>query len=172
MDKVAHSKKRTGQEKAIWGILLCAAGVGFNLLGAGIAQKTSIPLFLDAIGTVFTAALGGYLPGILVGLVTNLLKGIFDPSAVYYGILNVLIAICTTYFTRKGYLKRPLGIIICILLLAVVGGGHGAILSWLIYGVAANGVSDSFAAFLSSSFLGPFTSTCTRYLPAFSPASL
>ncbi|MBR1692540.1 MAG: HD domain-containing protein, partial [Lachnospiraceae bacterium] len=137
--------------------LLCAMGTVLNLAGSGIVQVLHIPLFLDSVGTILTAVLGGYLPGIVTGLVTNLVKGIGDSAAVYYGILNVLIAVCSAFLARKGYLKKPVRIVLFILALAVIGGGHGSVLTWFLYGFASEGISAPYAAhFYENISLGKF----------------
>lgn len=133
------------RSNSVWACFLCILGVLINLSGALLVNKLGLPLFLDSVGTVLSAVLGGYLPGITVGLVTNLIKGIHDSASIYYGIINVLIGLCTAFFAGKGYLRRP-GMIVCLILaLTVIGGGHGSILTWLIYGFQVNGVSGALA---------------------------
>ena len=73
-------------------LILCAVGVAVNLLLGYIVGKMGLPLYLDTVGTVAIAAMGGYLPGVIVGFATNIAKSISDPASLYYGILNVLIA--------------------------------------------------------------------------------
>ena len=111
---------------------VCLFGIVINIIGFYIVKFFGAPLYLDSVGTIIIAAVSGYLPGILVGLVTSLLKGILiDPNSVYFAVINVLIAICTTCLYQNGLLKKPLGIIGFVCLTAIIGGGHGAILNWL-----------------------------------------
>ena len=63
-----------------------------NYLGARLASALGLPIYLDTIGTILAAALGGYLPGIIVGFVTNLVNSLPDPGMAYYSSMNVLIA--------------------------------------------------------------------------------
>lgn len=90
-------------------LLLCLAGVALNLLLWRIAALLSLPLYLDTVGTIAVAVMGGYLPGVLVGFVTNVINSIVDPTSVYYGALSVLIAIFATYLSGKGWFKKPQG---------------------------------------------------------------
>ena len=43
----------------ITALILCAAGVALNILLNAVAIALDIPLYLDTVGTIFVAALGG-----------------------------------------------------------------------------------------------------------------
>ena len=62
-----------------------------------------LPLFLDNIGSALTAALGGYIPGIVVGFFTNLVNSVGDFTTAYYGSQTVLIAIAAAWFGERDY---------------------------------------------------------------------
>ncbi len=115
-------------------LLICLIGLGINLAGAQLAIAGKLPLFLDCIGTLLTAALCGYIPGILVGFLTNLINGLNSYPTLYYGVLNVLLAVFSAWFAKRGYYKKLKGILICILAFTAVGGGLGSVLTWLLYG--------------------------------------
>ena len=127
------------------GILFCVTGILINMAGIALAKGTHIPLFLDTVGTVLTAVMGGYLPGIIVATATNLFKGVLDSSAMYYGILDTLIAVGASFFFKKGYLGKIGKTILVIFILALIHGGLGALLTWALFGFAGNGVSSGFA---------------------------
>ena len=76
-------------------LLLCSIGLLINIVGVRIALGFDLPLYLDNIGSALAAALGGFIPGIVVGFLTNLINAIGDYSTAYYGSLTVLIAICS-----------------------------------------------------------------------------
>lgn len=83
--------------------LICIAGLAVNLVGSLITKIFGLPLYLDTVGTIFIAALGGYVPGIAVGFFTHLTKSFVDPSQMYYCAINVAIAIFVTFLSRRGY---------------------------------------------------------------------
>ena len=120
--------------RGLLSIILIIAGIVINLVCAVIADKIGTPLFLDTIGTILISVLGGYLPGITVALVTNLCKGMMEFNSIYYGILNILIAICTCYVSNRRYLKRISVMILYTMIIALIGGGFGAILTWYLEG--------------------------------------
>ncbi len=131
-------------------IAVCVVGVLLNLLGGWVATKSGIPLYLDTIGTVLTAVFGGYLPAVLVGLLSNLLKSLFDSASIYYGFLNVLMAVVVAIMVREGWLKKWYKALATALVLALIGGLAGSVLTWFLYGFASGGVTTPLALYLNN----------------------
>lgn len=121
-----------------------------NLSGAILAKSLSLPLFLDTQGTIVASVLGGYLPGIVIGLLTNLLKGTVSFTSVYYATVNVLIAVCSAYYYRRGYFKKLKTAAGFFLVLTVYGGSLSACLTWVLYGFGAERATVFLAPFLYS----------------------
>lgn len=127
----------------IMALIVCAAGVALNIsLGLGVSA-TGLPLYLDTVGSVVVAVLGGYLPGVVVGFVTNIIKSFSDPSSLYYGVLNVMIAYAAAWMARRGWLKKPLGVVGMILVFTLIGGGLGSIIPWFMEGLSFDSESLS-----------------------------
>ena len=116
-------------------LILCVAGVLINYLGAHLARWLDIPLFLDIVGTALAGALGGVIPGIVVGFLTNLVNGIGDIETTYYSCLNVLIAVCSAWFSAKGYYDKPKKLPLVVLAFAFIGGAIGSVLTFMLYGL-------------------------------------
>ena len=112
----------------------CVVCICINFLLFSIVSSLGLPLYLDNVGIVLASALGGYIPGIFVGFMTNIINCFSDPSSIYYGILSVLNAVIAAYFAQKGWmsLKKPHMLICLMLLLAAVGGGLGTLLPWFL----------------------------------------
>lgn len=127
-------------------LYMVAAGIALNMALGSITDALGLPLYLDTIGTVTVAVLGGYLPGVIVGFVTNLLKAIYDPSSLYYGVLNVLIAVMATFFAERGWYKKPGGIVAMTAVFTFIGGGLGALIPWFMEGLSFD--SESLGAIL------------------------
>ncbi|MCR5282663.1 MAG: HD domain-containing protein [Lachnospiraceae bacterium] len=141
-----NNQKMSGffeKHKNLTAFILSAAGVGLNMLLSLLTEGLGLPLYLDAVGTVVVATAGGSFPGVLVGFVTNILKTIRDPAALYYGILNVLIAVVTAFFVRKGWHKKLRGLIGMVLVFTLIGGGIGALIPWFMEGLTFGGESLS-----------------------------
>lgn len=117
--------------------VLCLA---LNVVLSRIASATGIYVYLDTVGTVLCAVFGGYLPGILVGLLTNMVNGIWASTQLYYGVLNVLIAVVSRFMYQKGWLRSILTIPMFVIVLTAIGGGIGGLLPMYLEGFATHGI--------------------------------
>ena len=134
-------------------LILIIIGILINLIFSNLMTMTGCPLYLDAVGTVLSASLSGYIPGIIVGLATNLIKAITgDPSSIYYGTLNVLIAVITAFATRRHFYTKVWKVILTILMCSFVGGVLGSILTWFLYGFASVGITSGLAQSIHDRF--------------------
>lgn len=133
-------------------IILCIVGVAVNLLLTQVCAAFNLPLYLDTVGSISVAIMGGSLPGVIVGFVTNILKSFSDPSSLYYGVLNVLIALVASYFAQKDYFRKPLKILAATLTFSLIGGGLGTLIPWFLDGITFD--SESFAAYLYQAGVG------------------
>ncbi len=129
MDKGGRTEQFRYKQN-IWTLLFCFGAIMLNLLLGYLVSLSGLPLYLDTVGTVTVAALGGYLPGVAVGFVTNIVKSISDPASLYYGVLNVLIAVAAAFLAERGCFRKIRGIIVCILVFTLIGGGIGALIPW------------------------------------------
>ena len=88
--------------KKLWQyLMLVLGGILLNLVLAQTAGKLKLPVYLDSIGTILVSMVGGFVPGIVTGYATNLLKLFFDADSVYYCAINVLIAVLAALLQRK-----------------------------------------------------------------------
>ncbi len=139
--------------------LLCVAGLLLNIGGSWITALLGIPFYLDTIGTIFTAILGGYIPGILVALVSHFIEAFSIPSAVYYTSLSVIIAVTAASFSQRGAFNKIQGTILFTVLTAVTAGGLGSVLTWFIFGFSEDKIYIPFVRNLyASGRLSPFAS--------------
>ncbi|MBR3043678.1 MAG: HD domain-containing protein [Oscillospiraceae bacterium] len=132
--------------------MLCLAGIALNLILCEIAGRLQLPLYLDTVGSVAVAIMGGYLPGVIVGFATNMLKSITDPSAMYYGVLNVLIALTASLFAKKQYFRKLPGILLTMVVFTLIGGGLGTLIPWYLDDVAFDSESLSAAIYGTGHF--------------------
>ena len=114
--------------------LICAAGIALNLILNTLVSVSGLPVYLDCVGTISVSALGGYLPGVITGFITSIIKSIWDPSYLYYGLLNVMIAIAAAYIARRWRMFSLKSVFISIIAFTLIGGGIGSAISWFIEG--------------------------------------
>ena len=88
-----RSQDRRASTRFLKILALCAVCIALNVTGSLLASAFSLPVYLDCLGTILASMLGGYVPGIAVGYFTNLIISVSDFTAMYYGIVNVLIEI-------------------------------------------------------------------------------
>ncbi len=137
--------------------LSAVIGTALNVLLAFLAHRLGLPLYLDTLGTIAVAVLGGTFPGIATALATNALCSVFNANSIYYAILSVIIAICAARFAQKELLRSPRGAAAFVGVAALISGGLGALIQWALLGgpqlsavaQAAQAIGDGgFASFL------------------------
>ncbi|MDO5563453.1 MAG: hypothetical protein Q4F74_07575, partial [Synergistaceae bacterium] len=125
-------KDKTFSRSSLAVIALCIA---VNLGGVRLTLLWDLPVFLDCVGTVLCAALCGYLPAIVVGFLTNGIVAISSPTMLYFSIINVLLAVTTVPFAKRGYFRKYLPSLVTLPPLVFVGGFLGSLLTWLLFGL-------------------------------------
>ena len=138
MDDLRNTGGQRRRNKPLHVLALVIFGVVLNLFGAHLVSSLGLPLYLDAVGTVFAAVLGGYLPGILAGYIANLINGLTDSVNIFYGSVNAMIGVVAAFYAQKGYWKRPFKSLLTVPVLAIVGGGLGSLLTWCLFGYSVN----------------------------------
>lgn len=68
-------------------------GIFVNALGRYIALVLHLPFWLDSIGTGIIAALYGPLAGGLVGGISNIIYGFFQPDSAMYALTGIIIGV-------------------------------------------------------------------------------
>ena len=67
MDDIESRNLRDKHTQRRHMLLLCAVALLINVAGDRLVGLLKLPLYLDNIGSALAAALGGYIPGIVVG---------------------------------------------------------------------------------------------------------
>lgn len=80
-----------------------------NCGGKALAEFWELPLWLDALGTVFAAYALGPFCGAVIGAATNIIYGIYSPIAFLYVLTNISVGIIVGIFEKKGLLKDLFG---------------------------------------------------------------
>ncbi len=129
-----------------------AGAILINFILPRTASALKLPLYLDNVGTLMAAVLGGYLPGIVVGYLNNIINMQGNPGNAYYVVLSTMIAASGTYLGRKGFFDKFWKALLTIPIFAFLGGVLGSILTYLLYGFGmGEGISSSFARSLLES---------------------
>lgn len=128
MKSDSHIIKKEGIQLTV---LLLAATL-FNILSSLLVARLKLPLYLDTIGTVFAAALGGLFPGILTAVATSVFCNFIHSVALYYVLISVLVAVCTAWFVRNNQFQKKGGFLCLVLSLSLIGGVIGSLFQWIL----------------------------------------
>ena len=146
--------------------VFCIVCMVVNCLGSQIALQLKLPVYLDSLGTVLASMIGGYVPGIVVGYLAALLQGIFSASSIYYGIIDVIIAIIVAYFARRKWFRKLSFTMLAALVLAFVCGTLTIVVSTFVTGVGVErDVSVSLARSLQA--IGTFDPAMARVMAVY-----
>ena len=80
---------------------LMLACIAFNLIGNTFCNLFNIPMQVSTIGTLTCSVIGGGLQGIIVAIITSIIKSIYDFNAIYYCIIDVIVALCGTFLAKN-----------------------------------------------------------------------
>lgn len=116
-------------------LVLVIACIMLNNIGARLNGLFGLPFFIDNIGTILAALLGGYIPCITVGFFSNLFNSFTVPDSLYYCVISVFIATAAALYAGKLRRVRIPYVILAVFTFAFLGGVVGGILTWLIYGM-------------------------------------
>ena len=154
---------KTKNRYPIYQIVFFAGAAAVNFLLPRAASYFGIPLYLDNVGTLAAAVLGGYLPGIFIGYLNNIINMRGNPGNAYYVVLSTMIAASGTYLGQKGWFNKFSKALCTIPLFAFIGGVLGSILTYLLYGYGmGEGISAPFAkALLENGTLNVFWAQMT-----------
>jgi energy-coupling factor transport system substrate-specific component len=124
------------------------AAIALNLVAGQIVAILKLPLYLDSIGTVLVGALCGPWPGLLTGVMSNLIAGIiFNPIVAFFAPTAGIIGLVSGYLASKGFFKK--------LWLVILGG--------IIQGIIAALVSAPITAYV----FGGITLAGTDFIVAY-----
>ena len=125
-----HDIRKNSMYRAVTAII----GIAVSVLLSFIMESMGTPLYLDTVGTIFVAALGGAFPGILTAVATNMICSLFNPQAVYYLLINILIAIATARFYGDRRKKKKADYVFLFICLVMIAGVLGTIFQYLLAG--------------------------------------
>ncbi len=142
-------------------LALMGISIILNILLSMVVRATDLPLYIDTVGTIIATAMGGIVPGIIAAFITNAVNFFMDGESIFYAPLNMLIAIFSaSYFGEHSKLrKHKYHRVYYVLILALIGGGIGAEITWYLYRSPSDSpiivsVSDFLSTYLGLSVWG------------------
>lgn len=132
-------------------MLIIPVGVAVNFVGGQLASILKLPMYLDTIGTIFTAMLCGPWVGAVTGLLTNVVTGIANPVNFAFIPVNIIAGLVTGFLARKNWFSVWWKWILSMLIMAGVSIIVAAPIVVLVYGgVTGGGTSIITAAAMAA----------------------
>lgn len=123
-------------------ILIIPIAVAINFVGSNIAVTLKLPMYLDAIGTIFGAILCGPLIGGIIGCITNLVTGITNPMSLAFMPTSIILGMLTGYLSKHKMFSNIFKICISVILMSLISIVISApIIVYLYGGITASGAS-------------------------------
>ncbi len=143
-------------------IVLIPIAIAINIvLGQTVAAALKVPIYLDSIGTIFVGAVAGPIPGMVTGLLANLIWQFVLPPPFHsdvagpYAIVAAEIGLLAGLFGARGFFKsRPNASLTSL----AVGGAIAGVIIFVIvlYGVLPFYTGSSFTFFGDTSQTSTF----------------
>jgi len=130
-------------------LALIPLAVGINLALGQVAAATSLPLFLDTVGTVLVACLTGLVPALITGVISQVVMTVMSGNATWLAFLPVQLAIAVyaALAVRRGAFRSFPRALLAGLGLGLVAALLSWPISYLVFGgVTAGGVAVVTAA--------------------------
>lgn len=139
-------------------MVFSALSIAMNIVLGTVVGLLNIPLlFLDTIGTIFTAALFGPLYGAIVGCLTNVIQGIMtNTKDIPFALVNIAVGIIVGLVSRKWKFDFKTAVITG-LILSVVSPLIGTPIAVYVYGGITGDINDVFFTWLVQSGQSIFT---------------
>jgi energy-coupling factor transport system substrate-specific component len=137
--------------KARQELALIPLGIALNLALGLLVHTLRIPLYVDAVGTVAITLLAGMRAGILVGVVSFAVWGIFNPVYFWFAGTQAAIAIYTHLVARGGGFRTWFRTVLAGIGLGIVAGVVSApVIVALFGGITGSGASVVVAFLVAS----------------------
>ncbi|MBA2628035.1 MAG: ECF transporter S component, partial [Gemmatimonadales bacterium] len=124
-------------------LALIPSAVAINLAIGFIVNQLGLPLYLDTIGTVLTAALAGPLAGVITGLVSQAVRSLSEGYIwLPFGLVQVCIALLAAIVARRRGFRSVGTSLAWGVLVGLAAGALSAAISYFVFkGVTATGVT-------------------------------
>ncbi len=132
-------------------ITFCGLAIAINIVLGIATSMIKLPLYLDTLGTIITAAILGPMPGAIVGALTNIITGfMYSIRDIPFLLVNVAVALVVGFVSRK-FKFTYFTAFITGLVLSVLCPLIGTPIGIAIYGGLTGTASDVIVMLLKSS---------------------
>lgn len=141
--------KSIKEDFSLMSSLLIPVAVAINFAGSLIVSSLKLPLFLDAIGTVFISLIAGPWVGAVTAIITSIATGGFNPVNLAFLPVGILIAVVIGNLTKLKIKNIVVKIILLILSLTITTVISNTVITILVY----KGITPDGTGFVASSLI-------------------
>ena len=149
MNKKDGTKFSIKEDFSMLALLIIPVGVAVNFVGGQLASLLKLPMYLDTIGTIFTAMLCGPWVGAVTGLLTNIVTGIANPINFAFIPVSVVAGLVTGAFARSNFFSVWWKWVIAMIVMGVASILTAAPIVVLMFG----GVTGSGASLITATVM-------------------
>lgn len=135
--------KNKNLQKIIYTSLLAS----INIVGSYLALNLRLPIYLDCIGTIFSAILFGPYYGALCGIIASLISSLFDYYSLFFIPSSMAIGILVGIVKKFGGFKRK-RIFLSILIITLITSSISTIIVARVFGGISSSASSYIVQFL------------------------
>lgn len=130
-------------QKKIYPLIFSGLAIALNLVLGTLVKTIRIPLlFLDTVGTIFTAAVFGPIYGAMAGGLTNLIQGVITgPKIIPFAFVNIAVGLVVGIVAKKWKFNFTTAFLTG-LVLAVVAPLIGTPIATYVYGGITGDFND------------------------------
>ncbi len=130
------------KNRKVYVTAFCGVSVAMNIVLGIITSALGIPLYLDTLGTVLTAAIIGPIPGIIVGALSNIITGLmYSVTDIPFCLVNMAVGLIVGLVAKK-FKFTLVSAIITGLALSFICPAIGTPIGIYVYGGLNGSVSD------------------------------
>ena len=130
------------RNRKVYVVAFCGICVAMNIVLGIITSALGIPLYLDTLGTVLSAAIIGPVPGIIVGALSNIITGVmYSVSDIPFCLVNMAVGLIVGLVAKK-FKFTIVSAVITGLVLSFVCPAIGTPIGIYVYGGLNGSASD------------------------------
>lgn len=138
-------------------LVFVPVGIGINVIGGMLASSLKLPVFLDTIGTILSAAILGPWWGALTGGTTNIIMALSNPMDMWFALVNVAVGLIVGFASVKFGFQKWLVVALVALVVSIVAPAIGTTIATYVYGGLTGGGLDIFVGGLMKAGADVFT---------------
>lgn len=103
-------------------LLLIPLAVAINMVAYNVIYPATMVVLGDSIGTILVGAVCGPVPGLIVGLLSNLVNVIKNPIMIVMAPLNMAFGVTAGIMAKKGFFRKMWKTLLCTPIFGFLGG--------------------------------------------------